>query len=174
MINLNWSGRMVGDLLGDRRILPIYMMSAILGAVFYFIQARLFPTTPDVSLGASAATLGLVISAAMISPESLFFGPLKVKHIALIFVVADLIFVFASNRDGAAFNAMPLARLGGALMGFLYISQLRNGTELGRPIINFYNKFFASKTMKNWGGGYKCAQNAKKRRTTKQIRPDFG
>ena len=38
MFGLYWFGRIVGDLLGDRRVLPIYLLSGFAGGVVFFLS----------------------------------------------------------------------------------------------------------------------------------------
>ncbi|HHS96087.1 MAG TPA: rhomboid family intramembrane serine protease, partial [Phaeodactylibacter sp.] len=43
MLILYWFGRIVGDLVGDHRILPLYLLGGIAGALFFFLTANLLP-----------------------------------------------------------------------------------------------------------------------------------
>ena len=43
MLFLYWFGRIVGDLLGDRRILPLYLLGGLAGAISYVLAHILFP-----------------------------------------------------------------------------------------------------------------------------------
>ena len=47
MLFLFWFGRIFGDLLGDRRVLPLYILGGLAGAAFYFIVANI----PGIAVG---------------------------------------------------------------------------------------------------------------------------
>ncbi len=128
-----WFGRIVGDLIGDRRILPIYIMGGLFGAVIYLFASSLTGWTGGrMLLGASAGVMAIVMAAASTAPDYgmrlLILGDVKLKYIALAVVVMDLLGTTAGNSGGS------FAHLGGALFGFLYVLNLRNGNNLGRPV----------------------------------------
>jgi hypothetical protein len=58
----------------------------------------------------------------------LLLGPVKIKYIAIFYVVIAFANSAGNNAGG------ELAHLGGAAMGFLYILQLQKGNDLGRPV----------------------------------------
>jgi hypothetical protein len=58
----------------------------------------------------------------------LFFGPVKIKWIALFYIFLSFINTAGSNAGG------NLAHLGGALLGFVFIRALKNGNDLGKPV----------------------------------------
>ena len=62
----------------------------------------------------------------------MFIGPVKLKYIALFSIVLDILSIAGSNSGG------HIAHLGGALYGYLFISQFRSGKNFG---IDF-DKFF--------------------------------
>jgi hypothetical protein len=69
-----------------------------------------------------------MLAAATMVPEFrmnlLFIGPVKLKYIALVVLVLDLISVtYQSNTGG------HLAHIGGGLFGFLFAFSLKNGTD---------------------------------------------
>jgi hypothetical protein len=82
------------------------------------------------AMGASAASMAMVVGAATLSPDYnmrlLLIGDVKLKYIAVVLVFLDLIGTTGSMNSGGHFG-----HLGGALMGFLYIDQLRKGKNLG-------------------------------------------
>jgi hypothetical protein len=47
----------------------------------------------------------------------------RLKYVALVYVLLDLISVAGSNAGGS------IAHLGGAILGFVYIKQLQNGRD---------------------------------------------
>ena len=86
-------GKIVGDLIGDRKILPLYLLSGISGCVFYFLFMNMpffgqGVITP--ALGASASVMGVIMAAGYASPHYkinlLFIGSVKLMHLSLIHI----------------------------------------------------------------------------------------
>ncbi|NNE26548.1 MAG: rhomboid family intramembrane serine protease [Saprospiraceae bacterium] len=135
MLLLYWFGRIVGDFIGDNRILPIYIMGGLMGAVFYIVTDQFLPNGTAgnaYALGASAAVMAMVWTAATLSPDYIMrlilIGPVKLKYIALVLFILDIFQSAGSSNSGGAF-----AHIGGALFGMLYVYLLRKGTDLTEP-----------------------------------------
>ncbi len=130
MIVLYWFGRILGDLLGDRRVLPLYILGGLVGAlVFTLSYTMIYGPNEAHALGASAAVCAIVLGTAVTSPDYtiqlIFLGMVKIKWIALAIIVIDLLGTTGGNSGGA------FAHLGGAFIGYMYVSQLRNGRDIG-------------------------------------------
>ncbi len=142
MLFLYWFGRILGDLLGDKRILPIYVLGGLAGALAFFVSVNLLPYGSGgthTALGASAGIMAIVVAAGMIAPEHglrlLFLGDVKLKYIVVGVIVLDLIGTAGDINTGGHF-----AHLGGALMGYIFITQLQSGRDLSEPLNNFFDK----------------------------------
>ena len=141
MLMLYWFGRIVGDLLGDHRILPLYLLAGLAGNVVYFITANLIlPYAPgSIAYGASGAVMGIVLAAAVLAPEMemrlLLLGNVKLKYIAAGLLLIDIIGVGGMNNTGGHF-----AHLGGAAFGWFFIRRLQEGDDLSAPVNNFLHK----------------------------------
>lgn len=146
MLFMYWFGRIVGDFIGNQRILPIYLLGGIVGGVTYFLSVNLLPYDGGVyAYGASGAVMAIVVAAGTISPDYimrlLFLGDVKLKYIVAVLVFIDLIGMAGTNNTGGHF-----AHLGGALFGYIFVRQLREGNDWSIPvnnlidrILNFYN-----------------------------------
>lgn len=140
MVLLYWFGRIVGDLLGDRRILPVYLLGGLAGGLVYFLLANI--STPWdfglYALGASAAMTAVLMVAGKTAPDYsislLFIGEVKLKFIVAAFIFIDVIALSWNNNSGGSF-----AHLGGAAMGYLIASQLQRGNDWTAPINDFFN-----------------------------------
>lgn len=148
MVLLYWFGRIVGDLLGDRRVLPIYLLGGLAGGLVYFILANL--GTPwafgQYALGASAAMTAVLMVAGKTAPDYsislLFIGEVRLKFIVAAFIFIDVIALSWNNNSGGSF-----AHLGGAAMGYLTASQLQHGNDWTAPINNLLtgiSRFFSN------------------------------
>lgn len=142
MLFLYWFGRIVGDFIGDQRILPLYLLGGLVGALAFFISVNLLPYGeggPRYALGASGAIMAIVVAAGTISPDYtmrlLFIGYVKLKYIVAALVFIDLIGMAGNYNTGGHF-----AHLGGALLGWIFVKQLRDGNDLSIPINNVLNQ----------------------------------
>jgi membrane associated rhomboid family serine protease len=131
MLYLYWFGRIVGGLIGDQRILSIYLLGGLAGGMVFFLSANLFPGfvgNAPYALGASAAVMAIAVSSATVAPDYqmnlLLIGPVKLKWIVGVLVLLDIILL---GRDGN--TGGHLAHLGGAIMGFVVIRQLQDGND---------------------------------------------
>lgn len=134
MLWLYWMGVIFEEFLGDRRILGLYLLGGLAGAVFFVASYNLLPmftrngsyVTATV-VGASASVMAIIAATATITPnyEVMLFGvlPVKLKWIALFYVVTGFWGIKGSNAGG------EIAHLGGALIGFVYIKQLQKGND---------------------------------------------
>ncbi len=133
MIILYFSGSYFVTYLTGKRVLTVYFLGAIFGALLYMLSYNLFPAFSEVGasvlLGASASVMAILIATATYIPymsvRLMFIGSVKFWWIAAFFVVLDLIQIPAGNAGG------HIAHLGGALFGYLYASQLKKGRDIG-------------------------------------------
>jgi membrane associated rhomboid family serine protease len=151
MLALYWFGQIVQDFLGKNKIWPLYLLGGFAGAILFSVGYHLINLTNPghVStevLGASAGVMAIVLAAATLSPDyeiNLFiFGPVKIKWIAFVYVLLDILMIRDNNAGG------HIAHLGGALFGWIYIKQLRNGHDLARPyyaVTDFFIGLFSKK-----------------------------
>jgi len=137
MLIFYWFGRIVGDLIGDNAILPLYVWGALAGGLAYFTLAALIPGVTAGSngflIGASASVFATVVAGAVIAPEYglrlLLIGEVRLKYVALALILLD---VFRLGFDGNMGG--HIAHFGGMAMGYVFVSQLRAGNNLGDPI----------------------------------------
>lgn len=126
-------GAIVGDLVGDRRVLPIYLLGGLVGGVAFMVSAQLLPLVGSYALGASGAVMALGGAALVMAPEyrvRLFLlGDVKVKYIVLLMLLFDLIGVAGKYNSGG-----HAAHLGGFAMGCLFVYRLREGHDLAEPV----------------------------------------
>ena len=147
MLFLYWFGRITGDLLGDHRILPLYLMGGFLGALAYVISYQLFPGIIGIrALGASAAVMAIVVTAGATAPDYIMrlilIGDVKLKFIVFFVILIDVIGAAGQSNTGG-----HIAHLAGAGFGLIFVRQLREGMDLVLPLGNFIQKF------SNWLSG---------------------
>jgi membrane associated rhomboid family serine protease len=134
MLNLYWFGNLFRGFLGNKRVLPLYLMGGITGAALYLLSYNLlFPGMPSTMIGASASVMCMLVACATLMPNYeiglLFFGNVRLKWLALAIIVLGIISIPRGNLGGI------IAHMGGALFGFAYIRALQSGTDLCKPLI---------------------------------------
>ncbi|KXX71667.1 rhomboid family intramembrane serine protease [Flammeovirga sp. SJP92] len=145
MLIMYWFGIIFTEFLGDKKLVALYFLGGIAGGLAYLLMYNVVPYYKGhmemVSglIGASACVYAIVVGAATIAPDYrinlLFVGPVKIKYLAAVYIFLSLIQSAGSNAGG------EIAHLGGALMGFSYVSLLKRGTDLGKPLYAMTNFF---------------------------------
>jgi len=148
MLWLWWFGKIFLSYLDQRKLVSLYIMGGLGGAILYIALFNIFPAFAgtvhvSIALGASASVMALVVATAVYLPEMemhlLFFGRVKLKYLALITFLITSVFDFSVNTGG------KIAHIGGALMGLAYGYGLKNGKDIGawiNSIIDFFVTLF--------------------------------
>lgn len=147
MIFLNFVGRMMSDLLGNKMFAKTYWYGGLAGVVLYIVLFNLMPALPTegaILLGASASVYAIFIAMAVYRPNYMvylpFIGGVKLKYLAIIFVVLSLP-VTNSNTGG------HIAHLGGALWGLAFGYNLLKGRDIA-PDFSFSSNLSTTKSKK--------------------------
>lgn len=143
MLFLYWFGRITGDLLGDRHIMPIYLLGGLVGALAYFLSAVFLPGYYGISgfaLGASAGVMAIVAAAGVTAPDYvlnlILLGPVRLKFIVFVLILMDVIGIGRLDNTGGHF-----AHLGGILLGYVYVTQMRaSGNDWSVPVNSTFDK----------------------------------
>ena len=141
ILGLYWFGKLFLNYFESDKLLSVYLMGGISGALSYIMAFNLFPAFKPVSallLGASASVLALLTAVAVYDPQKeihlFFIGRFRLKYIAVFYVLLSIIGISASNPGG------NIAHLGGIAWGWFYIVQLGKGKDYGAVIIKLLNK----------------------------------
>ena len=141
LFNMMWlyfGGQIFLNFLDSKKLLSTYILGGISGAVFFILAMNLFPVFSDsapfaVAEGASAAVLAIMVAAATTVPnfvvQLVLIGPVKLKYIAIVSVVLDVLLIPSGNAGG------HFGHLGGALFGFVFASQLKQGNDLSVDVL---------------------------------------
>jgi membrane associated rhomboid family serine protease len=137
MLWLYWFGRIFLEYLDQRKLVAVYLLGGICGAIIYVLSFNIFPVYDDqlissVAIGASASVMAVVIAIAAYVPnytiQLFLFGRIRIIYIALTIFVLTSIMDFSVNSGG------KLAHIGGALFGYLYVLNIRKGRDIGKWI----------------------------------------
>ncbi|TND08925.1 MAG: Rhomboid family protein [Bacteroidetes bacterium] len=135
VVNMLWLysfGRIFSDYVGNQKLLWVYLVGGLAGAVVFILLSFVLPSGG--LLGASAATMAVVACAATVVPdmEIAIFGVwrVKIKYVALVAILLTSLMDLAANTGG------KISHLGGAAFGFLYGLQHRKGKDILKFLTN--------------------------------------
>jgi len=157
MLFLYWFGRIVADLIGNHRILPLYFLGGLAGGLAYFASVHLIGyggTGIHYALGASGAVMAIVVASGVLAPDYdlhlLLIGSVKLKYVVLVLLFLDLIGIADNINTGGHF-----AHLGGAAFGWFFIYRLREGHDMSifinsifEQLGNFFSGLFSGSGQK--------------------------
>lgn len=144
MLWLYWFGTIFLEYLDQRKLVAVYILGGLSGALLYVLSFNIFPAFKEVvaesvAIGASASVMAIVIAVAAYVPNytinMLFIGRIKIIYVALV------IFVLTSAVDFSVNSGGKLAHIGGALSGYLYTVNIKKGRDTGKwinKIIDFF------------------------------------
>lgn len=130
------------DLTGNRKIIPVYLYGAFVGALAFVLAYNFLPglrsSLPVVkALGASAGVMAIAAAVTTISPAyrifPMLFGGIPVWVLMVIYLIIDLASIPLSNPGG------HIAHLAGAFTGFLFIYFFRKGYDWSEWMNNFFD-----------------------------------
>lgn len=141
VLGLYWFGKLFLYHFEGEKLLSVYLMGGLAGALIYILAFNIFPAFEQMNsimLGASASVFAVLMAIAVYDPNReihlFFIGRFQLKYISAFYVVLSIISISASNPGG------NLAHLGGAFWGWFYINQLRRGKDRGSAVVNIVGK----------------------------------
>jgi membrane associated rhomboid family serine protease len=144
MLWLYWFGGIFLEYLDQKKLVAVYILGGISGAIVYILSFNIFPAfigivSESVAIGASASVMAVVIAIAAYVPDYsvqlLLLGRVKIKYMALTIFVLTSVMDFSVNSGG------KLAHIGGAFFGYFYTLNLRQGRDFGiglNKVIDFF------------------------------------
>lgn len=137
MFTLYWFGDILMNYTSSKKIIPLYLLGGIVGALFAMLCIEFIPAlsvfkgTPMV--GASAGITAIITACAVLIPN-FRLNVFLIGEIKLVYVAVFTIFISFLNVAMYSNVGGNLAHLGGALMGYLFILQYRKGRDLSKGI----------------------------------------
>jgi membrane associated rhomboid family serine protease len=117
-------------ILGEKKLLYVYVMSGLAGAFILILLGIIFPASfsNSILIGASAAVMGVVMVMAIYAPNFnvSLWGIINMpyKYFALLTFILSTVIDFSMNTGG------KISHIGGALFGLTYGYLLKKGTDL--------------------------------------------
>jgi membrane associated rhomboid family serine protease len=146
MIWLHFGGKLFLQYLNQKQLLNIYILGGLSGGILFIIAFNYLPALilynkNAMALGASASVLAIVFALATYMPNYKINIPLigfiKLKYIALFFIILDLLSIPKGNAGG------HIAHLGGAFFGYIYIKQInQKKNNKDNSLIKFFINIF--------------------------------
>jgi len=137
MLWLYWLGKIFVEYAGSKRLVGVYLLGGLSGGILFTIVAMISPFYfhNTFLLGASAGVMAVVIATAVLLPDYvihlLFFGPVRLKYIALISFILTSLLDISQNTGG------KISHIGGALFGLVFMLQYKNGRDITKPVTAF-------------------------------------
>jgi hypothetical protein len=148
MLWLYWFGKIFLEYLDEKKLVALYLLGGITGAIVYILSFNIFPAFTGMidgsaAIGASASVMAVVIGIAAYVPDYtvnlILLGRVKIKYMALAIFVLTSVMDFSVNSGG------KLAHIGGAFLGYFYMLNMRQGRDMGKwisRIIDFFATLF--------------------------------
>ena len=134
-------GYVLQDLVGNKKLIPIYLYGGFVGGVCFILSASFIPFIQNgisnhyLFEGCNAAVVAVAIATTTLSPTYKMFQHIgsgfSLWILTLIFVAVDISFVAFSSV------AIVVAHLAAAIIGFIFIKQLQKGSDWSSWMNNF-------------------------------------
>jgi len=142
---LFWFGKVFLEYFDGKKLVGVYILGGLSGAVFYIVAFNLFPVfnqdlVLSIALGASASVTAIAIAIASYVPNYtwnlMFIGRVRIIYVAIaLFIISSLI-EFTDNTGG------KIAHIGGAIFGYLYTVRYKQGKDMTRGLNKFLDQLF--------------------------------
>lgn len=144
MLWLYWFGGIFLNYFSGQKLVGVYILGGICGAVFYMIAYSIFPVFATEryfswAIGASASVMAIVFAVCTYLPNHRIYifliGPIKLIHLALFTAIIDIISIPSGNAGG------HIAHLGGALFGYIFTLGIRKNQDATSWFMRNFEKF---------------------------------
>lgn len=139
MLILYFSGNFLNRLIGESRLLTIYIYGGLVGGALSILFHSTVPVLYREAaplIGASGSIMAVVIATVTQAPRArvllFFLFEIELIYLGLAYLVIDLIGITYTDGIG------HICHLGGALTGFVFIRLMQSGRDLSRT----FNKLF--------------------------------
>lgn len=143
MLWLYWFGNIFLQFFNPRRLVGVYLLGGIAGALLFLFSYNIFPyfqaqAAVSSLIGASASVMAIVFAVSFYRKDYeinlLLIGRIKLIYLALFTLVIDMLAITSSNAGG------HIAHIGGALFGIWFASRMAAGKDLTAPLNRLIDK----------------------------------
>ncbi len=145
LANMLWLwmfGYILQDMMGNRKLIPVYIYGGLVGAFFYVLSYHIFPQlvggiSTATFLGANASLMAVAVATTSVSPDYRIFpminGGVPLWILTVLYVILD--FVTIPSGEPAVY----IAHFAGGAFGFLFIYQMRKGNDWSIWMNDFFD-----------------------------------
>jgi membrane associated rhomboid family serine protease len=135
-------GYILQDLAGNNKLFPVYFYGGVIGAIAFLISASLIPVLhqqaqPVSMMGAGTSIVAIAVATTVLAPNYRIFpminGGIPLWMLTLVFIAVDF------GTIGITNSAVAIAHIAGGFTGFLFVNQLKRGTDWGAWMVYFSN-----------------------------------
>lgn len=136
-------GYILQDLAGNSKLIPVYLYGGLTAALFFLLCNNFLPGMEKnlafaaPMLGASASVMAVAIATTTLAPDYRIFpmigGGIPLWVVAIVYVAIDF------STIGTGNTAITVSHLSAGLIGFLFIRQLKRGSDWSAWMIGFVN-----------------------------------
>jgi membrane associated rhomboid family serine protease len=146
LLVLYWFGKYFIEEFGIKKLLGVYLLGGLGGAIMFISFYNIFPFFDDVraisiATGASASVMAIAVAVATIVPNRkmtiVLLGQIKILYVVLFLFVTSTILDFTDNTGG------KIAHLGGAIVGYLFANYYKRGKDITRGFDRFMDNFLS-------------------------------
>jgi membrane associated rhomboid family serine protease len=133
-------GYVLQDLVGNKMLIPIYLYGGFFGGILFVLTASFVPSlhysinSSYLFEGSSAAVVAVAVATTTLSPNYRIYQHIgsgfALWILGLIFLAIDISFVATTNL------AVAVSHIIAALIGYLFIVQLKKGKDVGNWMYN--------------------------------------
>lgn len=147
LANMLWLwafGRILQDLTGNRKIVPVFLYGALLGAIAFILTYNLSSSLKDqlpvaISMGAGSGVMAVAVATTIVSPGYRLFpmlnGGFPLWILTSIYIIVDLSTIPVKD------SALYASHLTAAITGFLFMYSFRKGYDWGEWMNNLWDWF---------------------------------
>jgi membrane associated rhomboid family serine protease len=153
-------GYILQEMVGNKKLIPLYIYGAVAGGVMYLFAFNIIPKLQPVLAtagfyGASPGVMAIAIATTTIAPDYRIFpminGGIPLWIITLLYAAISLT-TLSSGDPG-----IIISNIGGAAIGYIFIYRMRRGSDWS----NWMNRFF------DWAGSLFNPDRERKKRSVK-------
>ena len=167
LLVLYYIGNLFLNFYTKKQFLNFYFLGILVGAFTFLVNYYITDKTGAPLGGASAAVTTIFVAIATKIPQYAlrlrFIGSVELWVLAAIWVVLSILQLANADNGGA------IAHLGGAVFGFVYSKQLKQGNDIGKwfeSSIDFFTNLFKQKNS-NLKTVYKSKRKVSKNEVSK-------
>lgn len=135
-------GYILQDLAGNTKLVPLFLYGGFAGAFLFVLTNNVFPVLASqiegrTLHGASAGVMAIAIATTALAPDYRIFpmlnGGIPLWILTIIFIIIDFASITSENGGG------HIAHIGGAVIGFIFVLQLKRGIDWSAWMNRFFN-----------------------------------